>query len=176
MEKKSLTNEAFIDGQNLYYGTAHSAMPWKVDIFKFREYLRQKFGVERAYYFLGCFDDSQQAMYASLQEAGFVLVFRKHQTTALSHKKGNVDTDLVFYVMYKLYKRSDIDKVILVSGDGDYYRMVQFLQDEGRLGKLLFPSHQNASSLYNYISSKYRMYLDVEGVRRKIAYNKKRGG
>ena len=168
-----MNNQAFIDGQNLHFGTTHSDPSWKVDIVKFREYLRKKFGVEKAYYFLGCFDDNLQAMYSSLQEAGYILVFRKHQREIISHKKGNVDTDLVFYVMYKLYKQEKIDKIIIVSGDGDYYRMVKFLYDEDKLGKLIFPTRKNASTLYKQIDSKYTMYLDAEGVKRKVAYIEK---
>lgn len=163
-------NEAFIDGQNLHYSTTHSDPAWKTDNFKFREYLRKKFNVEQAYYFLGCFDDELQPMYDSLQKAGYILVFRKHQNAALSHKKGNVDTDVVFYIMHKLYKRENIDKIYLVSGDGDYYRMVKFLRDEGKLGKVLFPVRKYASSLYHRIEQKYRMYLDDPDVKRKIAY------
>jgi len=140
---------------------------------KFREYLRRKFGVERAYYFLGCFDDNLQPMYTNLQEAGFVLVFRKHQREVVSHKKGNVDTDLVFCVMYKLYKHENIDKILLVSGDGDYYRMVKFLYDENKLGRVIFPTRKNAPTLHKQIEAKYTMYLDEDGVRRKIAYTGK---
>ncbi len=170
-EYRTLHNEAFVDGQNLYYSTTHSDPAWKVDNFRFREYLRQKFGIEQAYYFLGCFDDELQQMYDNLQKAGFILVFRKHQTTVLSHKKGNVDTDVVFYIMHKLYKQERIDKIFLVSGDGDYYRMVRFLCDEGKLGKLLLPIRSRSSSLYRRIEQKYRMYLDDPDVKRKIAYN-----
>lgn len=132
--------------------------------------MRAKFGIERAYYFLGCFDDELQMMYSNLQDAGYTLVSRKHQTAALSHKKGNVDTDLVFYVMYKLYKHENIDKIVLVSGDGDYYRMVQFLRDEDRLEKIIFPARGKDSSLYRHIELKYRMYLDDDGVKKKVAY------
>lgn len=89
-----LHNEAFIDGQNLHLGTTHSVPSWKIDVVKFRKYLHRKFGVERAYYFLGCFDDELQPMYAGLQDAGYILVFRKHQREIVSHKKGNVDTDV----------------------------------------------------------------------------------
>lgn len=165
-----LHNEAFIDGQNLHFSTTHSDKPWKVDSFRFREYLRKKFDIEQAYYFLGCFDDELQPMYDNLQKAGFILVFRKHQAATLSHKKGNVDTDAVFYIMHKLYKHENIDKVYLISGDGDYYRMVRFLRDENKLGKVLFPWRKNASSLYRRIESRYRMYLDDVDVKKKIAH------
>lgn len=172
-KKQTLHNEAFIDGQNLHFGTTHSDLSWKVDVVKFREYLRRKFGVERAYYFLGCFDDDFQTMYTGLQDAGYTLVFRKHQSEATSHKKGNIDTDLVFYIMYKLYMRENIDKIILVSGDGDYYRMVEFLRNEGKLGKILFPARENASGLYKRIEQKYRVYLDDTDIRKKIEYKKR---
>lgn len=125
-EKQMLHNEAFIDGQNLYMNT--KANSWKVDPVRFRVYLQRKYNVDKAYYFLGCQDDEYQDLYSSLQEAGFILIFRKHLSTLISHKKGNVDTDIVFWIMRKLYKGEDIDKVFLVSGDGDYFRMVNFLQ------------------------------------------------
>ncbi len=172
-KEQILHNEAFIDGQNLHYSTTHSDDAWKIDNYRFREYLRKKFNVEQAYYFLGCFDDELQPMYDNLQKAGYILVFRKHQTAALSHKKGNVDADIVFYIMHKLYKRENINKIVLVSGDGDYYRMVKFLCDEGKLGKIIFPVRGKDSSLYKSIELKHRIYLDDEGVKRKIAYTSK---
>jgi hypothetical protein len=47
-------NLAFIDGQNLYYGTAKRKVdPWKIDLLRFRIYLSQKYHVDKAYYFLG---------------------------------------------------------------------------------------------------------------------------
>lgn len=86
-DSRNLQNEAFIDGQNLHFGTVHAEEAWKVDVIKFREYLRAKFKVERAYYFLGCFNESLRKMYTGLQEAGYILVFRAHQQEATSHKK-----------------------------------------------------------------------------------------
>ena len=51
-------NLAFIDGQNLRYGTRKVADPWTVDLRKFRVYLKEKYLVERAYYFIGASDTS----------------------------------------------------------------------------------------------------------------------
>jgi hypothetical protein len=45
-------NLAFIDGQNLHMGTAKlSGQSWKLDSVKLREYLRNKYKVDVAYYF-----------------------------------------------------------------------------------------------------------------------------
>ena len=45
-------NQAFIDGQNLYLGTTNSRTPWHIDLKKFRTYLREKYKVGIAYYFM----------------------------------------------------------------------------------------------------------------------------
>jgi hypothetical protein len=65
--------------------------------------------------------------------------------------------------MKKLYKQEDMDKVILVSGDGDYWRMVVFLIKEGRFAKLLAPSRMTLSSLYKKLEPRYYDSLDVLG-------------
>lgn len=160
-------NEAFIDGQNLHMNT--KANGWRVDPTKFRIYLAQKYHVKKAYYFLGCENKANRKLYSVLNNAGFILVFREHSSTAISHKKGNVDTDIVFYIMHKLYRREPIDKIVLVSGDGDYYRLVKFLCDENKLGKIIFPAHKNVSTLYLNIARAYHVYLDEPDVQKKIA-------
>jgi uncharacterized LabA/DUF88 family protein len=161
-------NIAFIDGQNLYMGTTMSYKPWRIDLSRFRVYLQQKYNVKEAYYFLGFTQDSQQDLYNTIQKAGFILQFREHSSAMLGKKKGNVDTDIVFSIMKKLYQREDFEKIVLVSGDGDYRMMVDFLIDENRLKKILFPDQRRASSLYKKIDLKYRADLSVTDVRKKI--------
>lgn len=166
-------NQAFIDGQNLYLGTTNSQAPWHVDLKKFRTYLREKYKIGTAYYFIGCVNEENQDLYNDLQKAGFIVVFREHSAGSISHKKGNVDTDVVFSIMKSLYKREKLDKVYLISGDGDYYKLVKFLQTEDRLGKILFPSKKNASALYRNLSPEYYDYLDSKDIKAKIRYAKK---
>ena len=61
-----------------------------------------------------------------------------------------------------------MDKAVLVSGDGDYFRTVAHLIDMGKFGKVLLPSHKNASSLYKALSESHKTYLDTAQVRRKV--------
>lgn len=87
----------------------------------------------------------------------------------ISHKKGNVDTDVVFTIMKNFHEYTDVDKFFLVSGDGDYYKTVKYLLDKGKLGKVLFPAHRKASSLYRQnISGTYYDYLDYPDIKKKI--------
>lgn len=166
-------NQAFIDGQNLYLGTTNARPKWKVDLKRFRIYLKEKYDVDKAYYFLGAVDDNFDKLYKFIQEVGFILVFREHNPNMLSVKKGNVDTDIVFNIMEKIAEREKFDKVILVSGDGDYIKMVKYLIEKDRLGKILAPNRKAFSSLYRQIKSIYCDFLDSPGIKAKIIYSKK---
>ena len=157
--KNQENNLAFVDGQNLYMGTNSENPAWKVDLAKLYHYLTKKYSVQKAYYFLGFVDDDNQDLYDSIQEAGFVLKFRKHDSAMMSKKKGNVDTDIVFDVMKRIYKKELFDKIVLVTGDGDYKMLVDFLIEEGRFEKILFPNKEFASSLYKKITRVYFDYL-----------------
>lgn len=168
-----MANQAFIDAQNLYLGTTQSATPWKIDLARFRVHLEQKYKVTEAYYFLGAFDPEQQNLYNLIQKSGFLLRFREHTPVMSGKKKGNVDTDIVFIIMQKLYAKEKFDKVILVSGDGDYKRMVSFLIEEKRFVKLIVPSRKQMSSLYKTIDSSFIDALDSKDKKTLLRYKKK---
>ena len=167
MEKEN--NIAFIDGQNLYMNTAKKEInPWKIDLVRFRIYLEKKYKAKKAYYFLGYVQEKNQELYEEIQNAGFVLIFREHNPAMLGKKKGNVDSDIIFHVMKKLYKREDFGDIILVSGDGDYKLLVDFLVEEKKFGKILFPDRKYRSSLYKELSNNYFAYLDDGDIKNKI--------
>ncbi len=169
-----MKNIAFIDGQNLYMGTAKREVdPWKVDLARFRVYLEQKYHVAKAYYFLGYVQDTNQDLYEAIQNVGFVLIFRQHNPAMMGTKKGNVDSDIIFHAMKKLYKKEDFEKIILVSGDGDYKLLVDFLIEENRFEKMLFPDRSRASSLYKKLPHKLFASLDIEDVKTKIGKKKR---
>jgi len=170
-----MRNIAFVDGQNLYMGTLSSEIPWKIDFFRFRRYLKEKYKVEKAYYYIGFVKSENDVLYEKIQEAGFILIFREHHVLMDGHKKGNVDSDIILDIMKKLYKQEVPNKVILVSGDGDYKRLVDFLIEENKFERILFPNQKYSSSLYKKISNYYFTNLGAEGIRKKIGMqNKKR--
>ena len=170
MQRLEAKNAAFIDGQNLYMGTAKSEQnPWRIDLARFRVYLERKYNAEKAYYFLGYVQEANQELYEEIQKAGFILMFREHNPAMLGKKKGNVDSDIIFQIMKKLYKQEVFGKIILVSGDGDYKMLVDFLIEENKFAKILFPNKKFASSLYKKLGSEYFDYLELPSVRGKIA-------
>lgn len=109
-------NYAFIDAQNLYMATAkRSDHPWRIDLARFRIYLTEKYHVTKAFYFLGCVQDEFEDLYESIQSAGFILVFREHNPAMIGKKKGNVDSDIIFHIMKRLYKKEPFNRILLVS-------------------------------------------------------------
>lgn len=102
-----------------------------------------------------------------------MLIFRQHNPAMMGTKKGNVDSDIIFQAMKKLYKKEDFEKIILVSGDGDYKLLVDFLIEENRFGKILFPDRKRASSLYKKLSNKFFVSLESEDIRSKIGKKKR---
>lgn len=162
-------NVAYIDGQNLHMGTTKLEIDaWRVDLKKFRVYLDDHYNTKICYYFLGFVNDEFQDLYSEIQEAGFILQFREHNSAMLGKKKGNVDSDIIFHVMKKLYKKESFDKIILVSGDGDYKMLVDFLIQENKFKKILFPNKKFASSLYKKLGSAFYDFLDKPDIKRKI--------
>ena len=164
-----MRNIAYIDGQNLYMATTKAINPWHVDFKRFRIYLRNKYKVDEAYYFIGAYDESNMNLYISLQQAGFILVFRKHGVNLKSAKKGNVDVDLMFFALTDIIERGrDYEQAIIVSGDGDYFRLVEYLISKHRLCKILLPCKKYASSLYKRLGNNYYSYIDTSDMRQLI--------
>ena len=91
----------------------------------------------------------------------------------MGSKKGNVDCDIVFGIMKKLVEREPFEKVFIVSGDGDYKKVVDYLIGKEKFGKILFPNQRFASSLYKALGWSWFDYLDDPDIRAKIEYGPK---
>jgi len=171
VESAKESNIAFVDGQNLHLGTKESG--WSVDHKKFRTYLSDKYHISEAYYFLGFSSGDEQDLYDSLQKAGFILSFREHSAALRGNKKGNVDCDIIFSAMRKIAEQEPFGSIFIVSGDGDYKKLVDYLVKKGKFGKMLFPNKKFASSLYKSFGGEFFDYLESKDVRAKISYTHK---
>ena len=161
-------NFAYIDNQNLYMATKFSDDPWLIDMKRFRVYLLEKYHVGRAYLFMGAYNPQYKKRYQMFSNFGYQLVFRPHDTEFLGTKKGNVDTDLVFMCMRDALTNDMLDKVIVVSGDGDYFRMVEYLYQKEKLEKILLPAVKNASSLYRRLSNNAYIIIEKHNIKNKV--------
>lgn len=117
---------------------------------------------------MGAYNKEYIKRYELYKKYGYELVFRPHNSGSLGGKKGNIDTDLVFFCMRDVYEDKSLDKVLVVSRDGDYFRMVKHLYSSGKLEKVLLPSKKNASSLYKQLSNEVFIVIDEHKIKDKV--------
>jgi len=145
---KKASNYAFIDSQNLNLGVR--SLGWKIDYRKFRLYLKNKYSIEQAFIFIGMVANNQK-LYTELQKAGFILVFKptvRYFENGKETVKGNVDAELVLHAAAVQYK--NYDKAVIVSGDGDFACLVEFLLENDKLLKLLAPNAKYSKLLAQF--------------------------
>ncbi|HUY85418.1 MAG TPA: NYN domain-containing protein [Candidatus Dormibacteraeota bacterium] len=183
--RKTRNVYAFIDSQNLNLGTQR--MGWKLDWRKFRQYLRDQYGVTKAYMFIGYMSENEQ-LYEYMHELGYLVVLkptvdvgaapqpssgqpngneRKDKSQDDREKpavKGNIDADLVLHAMKELPNYS---QAIIVSGDGDFFSLAEYLEQRGKLAHILTPNWQY-SSLLKVFDNKI---IRLDQLRRELAYH-----
>jgi len=151
-------NYAFIDSQNLNLGI--KSQGWNLDWRKFRQYLRNKYSVTKAYLFIGQVVGNE-GLYTLLQESGYILIFKPTLERVENGKpiiKGNVDAELILHAMIQY---GNYDKAIIVSGDGDFYCLINYLKDKEKLLKVLAPTRHFSSLLREFNKQNFVIRLDL---------------
>jgi uncharacterized LabA/DUF88 family protein len=147
--KKIENNIAYIDGANLYRGILE--LGWVLDYVKFRKWLEEKYSVKKAYLFIGMVPERKR-LYRYLQESGFTLIFKE----TLPHKdgsiKGNCDAEMVLQVLSDCYEEK-YQKAVLVTGDGDFACLVNFLLEKEKLRIVIAPNFKKSSYLIRKIQA-----------------------
>jgi uncharacterized LabA/DUF88 family protein len=138
---------AFIDSQNLHLGVLNSG--WDLDYSKFLTYLKTKYDVSRAYLFIG-FVPENTSLYRTLQEYGYVLIFKpvlKIKKGKPTTYKGNVNAELVLHAMIEF---PNYQKAIIVSGDGDFLCLIDYLESQNKLLKVMIPNDKYSTLLRKF--------------------------
>ncbi len=168
---------AFIDSQNL--NVSVQKYGWKMNWKKFRKFLTDRYGVDMAYMFIGYVPEHED-IYEKMHDAGYAVVLkptfdmsrpRPEETAGKPEKpvKGNVDADMVLWAMKEM---ANYDKAIIVSGDGDFFALVEYLHQQGRLLKILTPTGQ-----YSSLFRQFEDYVErLDNHRRELAYHDRRPG
>jgi uncharacterized LabA/DUF88 family protein len=69
---------------------------------------------------------------------------KAESTQVKAQVKGNVDAELVLYAVKEM---PNYHKAVIVSGDGDFYSLVEYLAEQKKLMHLLTPNWQYSSLL-----------------------------
>ncbi len=162
--KKPQTNYAFIDGNNLHLSVIN--IGWQLDYKKFRQYLTDKYDVVKAYYFIGKVPGMGR-LYSNLQKYGFDLIFKPTIKDKYGNYKGNVDAELVLRVMIDL---NNYTGAVIVTSDGDFSCLVEYLRQNGKLKRLLAASKGGCSQYLRKEAGSMVDYMD--NLRPKLEHKK----
>lgn len=141
---KKFVNYAFIDSQNLNLGIRDQG--WKLDFARFRVFLKDKLRVSKAFLFIG-FIRGNESLYRKLKKSGYILIFKPTLQAKRGGRlivKGNVDAELVLHAMIE-YPR--YNKAVIVTGDGDFYCLIEYLDRKRKVVRLIIPNMRKYSSL-----------------------------
>ncbi len=163
---KKQNNYAFIDSQNV--NLSIRSLDWKLDFKRFRVYLKEKYGVEKAFLFIGYIDGNNE-LYKFLQGAGFICIFKPTLEYKDGTTKGNVDAELVLHTMIEY---NNFSKAVIVSGDGDFYCLVKYLLENDKLKTVLVPNYFKFSALLKRFAKKDIAFMN--NLKEKLEYKKKR--
>ena len=163
--QKPLVNYAFIDGSNLTLSIREQG--WNLDYSRFRVYLKEHYGVKKAYYFIG-YLPIHNDIYNSLQTAGYNLIFKPTFTDRKGKTKGNCDAELVLQAMIDL---ANYQRAVIVSGDGDFYCLVNYLSKINKFDCVLVPNINKYSLLLR--KSAGNKIAFISELQLKLAYKRK---
>ncbi|MDI9409835.1 MAG: NYN domain-containing protein, partial [Candidatus Pacebacteria bacterium] len=125
----------FIDGANLY--SAARALNFDIDYKRLLEVFANKGHLIRAFYYTALVEDQEYSPIRPLVDwldyNGYTMVTKptKEFTDAFGRRKikGNMDIELAIDVMEMA---NYIDHIVLFSGDGDFRRLVEAVQNKGK--------------------------------------------
>lgn len=157
---------AFIDSQNSNLSVRNDInrngvliyKGWPLDFKKFYFYLKTKYQVSKVFLFIGKVAGNE-SLYESLARIGYQIIFKPTLQyfggNSSPQIKGNVDAELVLHTMIEY---NNFDQAIIVSGDGDYFCLIEYLEKNEKLLHVMIPNKFSFSSLLRPFS-KYLIYV-----------------
>jgi uncharacterized LabA/DUF88 family protein len=159
---KTMNNYAFIDSQNLHLAIKN--IGWKLDYAKLRKYLKDKYKIEKAYLFIG-YIPGNEGFYQALRDKNYILIFKPTLQSKEGVIKGNCDAELVLQCMIEY---THFDKALIVSGDGDFYCLIEYLLTKNKLLKVGIPNRNKYSALLRKFAKHFFFVSDFRG---RLEYN-----
>jgi uncharacterized LabA/DUF88 family protein len=150
-------NFAFIDGANLHY--TYENLDWGIDYSKLLSFLKAKYNVTFAYYFLGNVDE-HSTLYKDLESDGYNLKLKeptKYTTEEeycpycwkviapeLLRYKSDCDSFMTLEIISNmpLY-----DRAVIITSDGDFNELVKELVRKDKLRLVFAPCRKGCSGL-----------------------------
>jgi uncharacterized LabA/DUF88 family protein len=158
---------AYIDNENVNVSIAKL---WrKIDWSALYRRLQHTYSIDQVKMFMGR-HPSYQRMYDFFDSIGYTLVFRKMIINDAQPLKWNIDTELVLEVM-KDFPR--LHKAVVMSGDGDFACLLEYLYQQKKLEKLIVPNVKRYSDLFKDILPSSKI-IPLSNKKKLLAYTQQK--
>ena len=142
----------FIDATNIIYGAHNSG--WRMDFEKLLHYLKNRFQSTKVLYYAGVDNENKKQIqfYNKLKEFGYSLRLVPVKKFKDGKKKADVDSRMTFEMMkyFSLY-----DNVIIFTGDGDFFWVLEHLIQVKKSIKLIAHGNSTARELKKLFSYRF---------------------
>ena len=165
----------FIDGSN-FHSTA-KLLNLEVDYLKLLNFFKRKGQMIRAYYYTALPEQSEISPLRKLTDFldynGYTIVSKqtKEYTDHMSGErrvKGNMDMELALD-MLKMSKH--LDHVYLFSGDGDFCRLLEDVQDRGVRVTVVSSTHTQPKLIADSLRRKADAFLEIDDIYEDLSRN-----
>ena len=131
----------------------------------FRRYLSDRFSVKKAFIFIG-YIAGNESLYKTLQNYGYIIVFKPILFLSNNKVKGNVDAELVLHTMIEY---PNYNKAVVVTGDGDFHCLIEYLELKNKIERLIIPNKFKYSSLLRRFS---HLITFLNNTKEKLSFSK----
>ncbi|MBI4437378.1 NYN domain-containing protein [Candidatus Uhrbacteria bacterium] len=158
----------FIDTQNMYY-SARNLFKRKVNFKNIVDDAVAGRKLIRAMaYVVGTEGKEEQPFFEALRSAGIETREKPLQEFASGHKKADWDVGLAIDVVQML---DTLDVVVIVSGDGDFQPLVNYVYSRGRMAEVMAFGETTSSALKKIVND----YIDLSQNKRRYLIGPKLG-
>ncbi|MBU1017254.1 MAG: NYN domain-containing protein [Patescibacteria group bacterium] len=101
--------------------------------------------------------------YLKLQEFGYELHLKPvklyEQTDGTTKRKANCDVDMAYHLMREF---KNFNKVLILSGDGDFLPMLKYLREQGKGVIILARGSRTAKEIKQFAGSNFKDFVRLE--------------
>lgn len=161
----------FIDGSNLYAASRLLDMP--IDYKKLRNFIEKQYSLLRAYYYTAITEEEDghsplQPLADWLCYNGYTVVTKSaksYTNNGYTKVKGNMDIEIAIDIM----EISDhVDHIILVSGNGDFRKLVESVQRKGVKVTVISTLQSSPPLVSDELRRQADSFVDLENIRDHI--------
>ena len=162
---------AFVDAANVIY-RGNGPNDWKIDLRKLLGYLKERFGASAVFYYGGIDrkNDAQCGINRKMAKWGYLLrlnpvkYFQNEQGKL--YRKADVDSRMTFEIMQKL---PQYDRAIVLTGDGDFYWVLEYLLQQKDRVWLVANPRKTAKELKKLFGANF---ANLDSLRSQLEYKK----